>query len=80
VLLVFALMVAPGATALRLTQRVFAGIVVSMALAVIIAWISPVACLPDRLADEFLDHRFGHDRLSGQRRGATLDDPTPGRQ
>jgi len=29
-----------GATALRLTQRVFAGIVVSMALAVIIAWIS----------------------------------------
>jgi zinc/manganese transport system permease protein len=40
VLLVFALMVAPAATALRLTQGVFAGIVVSMALAVIIAWIS----------------------------------------
>ena len=40
VLLVFALMVAPAATALRLTQGVLAGIAVSMALAVIIAWIS----------------------------------------
>lgn len=40
VLLVFALMVAPAATALRLTQGVLAGIVVSMALAVTIAWIS----------------------------------------
>ena len=40
VLLVFALMVAPAATALRLTQGVLAGITVSMALAVTIAWIS----------------------------------------
>ncbi|KAA3451227.1 ABC transporter permease [Mesorhizobium sp. SARCC-RB16n] len=40
VLLVFALMVAPAATALRLTQGVLAGITVSMVLAVTIAWIS----------------------------------------
>ena len=40
VLLVFALMVAPAATALRLTRGVLAGIVVSMALAVTIAWTS----------------------------------------
>ncbi|UDL89362.1 metal ABC transporter permease [Mesorhizobium sp. PAMC28654] len=40
VLLVFALMVAPAATAFRLTRGVFAGILVSMALAVAIAWIS----------------------------------------
>jgi zinc/manganese transport system permease protein len=40
VLLVFALMVAPAATALRLTRGVLAGITVSMVLAVTIAWIS----------------------------------------
>jgi zinc/manganese transport system permease protein len=40
VLLVFALMVAPAATALRLTRGVSAGIIVSIALAVAIAWIS----------------------------------------
>ncbi|MBN9219855.1 MAG: metal ABC transporter permease [Mesorhizobium sp.] len=40
VLLVFALMVAPAATALRLTRGVPAGIMVSMVLAVGIAWIS----------------------------------------
>jgi zinc/manganese transport system permease protein len=40
VLLVFALMVAPAATALRLTRHVAAGIVLSIALAVGIAWIS----------------------------------------
>ncbi|WP_214473902.1 metal ABC transporter permease [Mesorhizobium sp. dw_380] len=40
VLLVFALMVAPAATALRLTRRVLAGIAVSIALAVVIAWVS----------------------------------------
>ncbi|MBZ9797096.1 metal ABC transporter permease [Mesorhizobium sp. ES1-4] len=40
VLLVFALMVAPAATALRLTQGVLAGLAVSMVLAVTIAWIS----------------------------------------
>jgi len=42
VLLVFALMVAPAATAFRLTRGVFAGIMVSIALAVAIAWISLV--------------------------------------
>jgi zinc/manganese transport system permease protein len=40
VLLVFALMVAPAATALRLTSGVAAGVLASMALAVAIAWIS----------------------------------------
>lgn len=40
VLLVFALMVAPAATSLRLTRGVLAGIGVSMALAVVTAWIS----------------------------------------
>ncbi|MER9397136.1 metal ABC transporter permease [Mesorhizobium sp. M0615] len=40
VLLVFALMVAPAATALRLTSGVGAGVLTSIALAVIIAWIS----------------------------------------
>ena len=40
VLLVFALMVAPAATALRLTSGVGAGVLVSIALAVVIAWIS----------------------------------------
>jgi zinc/manganese transport system permease protein len=40
VLLVFALMVAPAATAFKLTRGVFAGILVSMALAVAIAWTS----------------------------------------
>ena len=40
VLLVFALMVAPAATAFRLTRGVFAGVLVSVALAVAIAWIS----------------------------------------
>jgi len=40
VLLVFALMVAPAATSLRLTRGVLAGIGVSIALAVGIAWIS----------------------------------------
>ncbi|WP_210242027.1 metal ABC transporter permease [Mesorhizobium sp. B2-7-1] len=40
VLLVFALMVAPAATALRLTRGVLAGIIASMLLAVAIAWIS----------------------------------------
>lgn len=40
VLLVFALMVAPAATTLRLTRGVMPGIVVSIALAVAIAWIS----------------------------------------
>jgi zinc/manganese transport system permease protein len=40
VLLVFALMVAPAATALRLTRTFAAGIGLSVALAVIIAWVS----------------------------------------
>ncbi|TRC93728.1 metal ABC transporter permease [Mesorhizobium sp. WSM4303] len=40
VLLVFALMVAPAATALRLTSGVAAGVLASIALAVVIAWIS----------------------------------------
>jgi zinc/manganese transport system permease protein len=40
VLLVFALMVAPAATALRLTRGVSAGIIVSIVIAVAIAWIS----------------------------------------
>lgn len=40
VLLVFALMVAPAATALRLTSGVAAGVLTSIALAVVIAWIS----------------------------------------
>ncbi|MET3595132.1 hypothetical protein ABID26_004544 [Mesorhizobium shonense] len=39
-LLVFAVMVAPGATALRLTRGVLAGIRVSIALAIVIAWVS----------------------------------------
>ena len=38
VLLVFALMVAPAATAMRLTRRVGSGISVAIALAVLIAW------------------------------------------
>lgn len=42
VLLVFALMVAPAASALRLTRGVAAGIVTSIVLAVLIAWISLV--------------------------------------
>ena len=40
VLLVFALMVAPAASAMRLTRRVGAGIAVSIVLAVAIAWLS----------------------------------------
>jgi zinc/manganese transport system permease protein len=40
VLLVFALMVAPAATSLRLTRSVVSGILVSVALALVIAWIS----------------------------------------
>ena len=40
VLLVFALMVAPAASAMRLTRRVGSGIAVSVALAVAIAWLS----------------------------------------
>jgi zinc/manganese transport system permease protein len=40
VLLVFALMVAPAATALRLTRTFAAGIGLSVALAVVIAWLS----------------------------------------
>jgi zinc/manganese transport system permease protein len=40
VLLVFALMVAPAATALRMTRTFGAGIGLSIALAVIIAWLS----------------------------------------
>jgi zinc/manganese transport system permease protein len=40
VLLVFALMVAPAATAMHLTRRVQHGIVVSVMLAVVTAWIS----------------------------------------
>ena len=40
VLLVFALMVAPAATALRLTRGVSAGIIASIVIAVAIAWIS----------------------------------------
>ncbi len=40
ILLVFALMVAPAATALNLTRGVIAGIFASIALAVLIAWIS----------------------------------------
>jgi zinc/manganese transport system permease protein len=40
VLLVFALMVAPAATSLRLTRGVVSGVLVSIALAVAIAWIS----------------------------------------
>lgn len=40
VLLVFALMVAPAASALRLTRGVGGGIAVSIALAIAIAWIS----------------------------------------
>lgn len=40
VLLVFALMVAPAATALRLTSGVAAGVLASIAIAVFIAWIS----------------------------------------
>ena len=42
VLLVFALMVAPAATALRLTGSVAAGVAASAALAVTIAWASLV--------------------------------------
>jgi len=42
VLLVFALMVAPAATAIRLTRRVATGIAASIALAVGIAWLSLV--------------------------------------
>jgi zinc/manganese transport system permease protein len=42
VLLVFALMVAPAATAMRLTRRVASGIVLSVVLAVGIAWLSLV--------------------------------------
>jgi zinc/manganese transport system permease protein len=38
VLLVFALMVAPAATAMRLTRRIGSGIAVAIALAVLIAW------------------------------------------
>ena len=41
----------------------------------------PVARLPDRLADELLDHGAGCRSLSGQRHRATLDGPgRPGRQ
>lgn len=40
VLLVFALMVAPAATSLRLTRSAVSGVFVSVALAVAIAWIS----------------------------------------
>jgi zinc/manganese transport system permease protein len=40
VLLVFALMVAPAATAIRLTRRFVAGFVLSVILAVAIAWVS----------------------------------------
>lgn len=40
VLLVFALMVAPAASALHLTQRVSHGIAVSVAIALVTAWIS----------------------------------------
>ncbi len=40
VLLVFALMVAPAASAMRLTRRVGAGIALSVVLAVAIAWLS----------------------------------------
>ncbi|MDR3470780.1 MAG: metal ABC transporter permease [Devosia sp.] len=42
VLLVFALMVAPAATALRLTRRIGVGVVLSMAIAVAVAWVSLV--------------------------------------
>jgi zinc/manganese transport system permease protein len=42
VLLVFALMVAPAATAMRLTRRVATGIAASIALALGIAWLSLV--------------------------------------
>lgn len=42
VLLVFALMVAPAATALRLVRRVAAGVIASAALAVAIGWLSLV--------------------------------------
>jgi zinc/manganese transport system permease protein len=42
VLLVFALMVAPAATAMRLTRRISTGVAVSIALAVGSAWISLV--------------------------------------
>ena len=42
VLLVFALMVAPAATALRLTRRVGSGVALSVVLAVAIAWVSLV--------------------------------------
>lgn len=40
VLLVFALMVAPAASAIRLTRRVWTGVIASVALAVGIAWLS----------------------------------------
>jgi zinc/manganese transport system permease protein len=40
ILLVFALMVAPAATALRLTRRVTTGLALSVGLAVAIAWLS----------------------------------------
>jgi zinc/manganese transport system permease protein len=40
VLLVFALMVAPAATSLLITRRVLVGIVVSVVIAVAIAWVS----------------------------------------
>jgi len=42
VLLVFALMVAPAATAMRITRRVSTGVIASIVLAVAIAWISLV--------------------------------------
>ena len=42
VLLVFALMVAPAATAMRLTRRVASGVALSVVLAVGIAWLSLV--------------------------------------
>ena len=42
VLLVFALMVAPAASAMRLTRRVWSGVALSIGLAVAIAWISLV--------------------------------------
>ena len=72
-LLVFALMVAPAATALRLTRRFATGIALSIGLAVAIAWVSLLLAYLHRLADELLDHRAGDIGLSAQRHGAALE-------
>ena len=68
VLLVFALMVAPAATALRLTRGVSAGHHRLDRDRRRHRLDQPVARLRDRLADEFLDHGTGGWRLPRQRR------------